>query len=76
MEELEVLRLVDGEGLYQEEASKRMGVSRQTIQTILHEARNKVASALASGSTIHIVDEFSTGHCQCRRHRQGGKVNE
>lgn len=54
VEELEALRLADLEGLYQEEISERMGVSRQTVQRILDSARRKVATALTCGNALLI----------------------
>lgn len=59
-DEVEAIRLVDMEGLYQDEAAQRMGVSRQTIGRILKEARRKTAAALVSGKALRIefkVDE-------------------
>ena len=44
--ELEALRLVDLEGLSQEEAGERMNISRGTIWRILQSARKKVTQAL------------------------------
>jgi predicted DNA-binding protein (UPF0251 family) len=55
--ELEALRLVDLEGLSQEEAGKRMGVSRGTIWRLLQEARRKTVSALSEGRQIVIRSE-------------------
>jgi len=46
LDELEALRLVDLEGLYQEAAAERMGVSRPTLARILGRARSAVARAL------------------------------
>ena len=46
MDELEALRLADLEGLYQEAAAERMGVSRPTFSRILARARLVVARAL------------------------------
>jgi len=46
-DELEALKLCDMDGLTQEEAGERMGVSRGTVQRILSSARKKVATALA-----------------------------
>ena len=46
LDELEALRLADLEGLYQEEAAERMGVSRPTFARILDRARSTVARAL------------------------------
>ena len=46
LDELEALRLADLEGLYQESAAQRMGVSRATFARILARARGAVAEAL------------------------------
>jgi predicted DNA-binding protein (UPF0251 family) len=51
-EEMELLRLVDLEGLEQEEAAAKLGVSRRTAWRDLHEARRKVADALINGKNI------------------------
>ncbi len=57
-DELEALRLCDYQGLFQEQAGERMGVSRGTVQRILTSARRKVAEALSTGSALVIeVDE-------------------
>ncbi|MGD2142773.1 MAG: DUF134 domain-containing protein [Candidatus Bathyarchaeota archaeon] len=55
--ELEAFRLVDMEGLSQEEAGERMGVSRGTIWRLLQEARRKTAQALTEGRRIQIPSE-------------------
>jgi predicted DNA-binding protein (UPF0251 family) len=54
LDELEALRLADREGLYQEEAAERMGVSRVTFGRILQRARAKVAEALLEGKALVI----------------------
>lgn len=54
-EELELLRLVDLNGLEQEEAGASIGVSRRTVWKDLHEARRKVADALINGKKIEIA---------------------
>lgn len=46
LDELEALRLADLEGLYQEAAAERMGVSRPTFARILARARLAVARTL------------------------------
>ena len=46
LDELEAIRLADLEGLYQEAAARRMGVSRPTFARILAKARSTVARAL------------------------------
>lgn len=45
-DELESLKLCDVDGLSQEEAGMKMGISRGTVQRILASARRKTASAL------------------------------
>lgn len=53
--ELEALRLVDLEGLSQEEAGERMGVSRGTVWRLLQSARKKTAQALTEGRLLHVT---------------------
>lgn len=50
VEELEALRLIDLEGLYQQEAAAEMEISRPTIQRMVNEARAKIVGALLAGS--------------------------
>jgi predicted DNA-binding protein (UPF0251 family) len=54
LEEYEAIRLADYEGLYQEEAAARMGVSRQTFGRAIEKARGKVARALVLGCVLSI----------------------
>lgn len=51
---LEALRLVDLEGLYQEAAAERMGISRATLARTLVSARRTVSEALVEGKTLII----------------------
>ncbi|BCO08838.1 hypothetical protein GF1_12140 [Desulfolithobacter dissulfuricans] len=51
-DELEVIKLCDYEGLFQEQAGERMGVSRGTVQRILTSARRKIAEALTTGAAL------------------------
>lgn len=51
-DELEVLRLCDYEGLMQEEAGEKMGVSRGTVQRLLASARKKTSSAFVEGLAL------------------------
>ena len=53
--ELEAFRLVDLEGLSQEEAGEKMGISRGTIWRLLQSARKKVAQALTEGRQLLIT---------------------
>lgn len=54
VDELEAIRLADLEGLYQEEAAKRMNVSRQTFGRIVEAAHRKIADALVHGKGLSI----------------------
>lgn len=52
LDELEALRLADLEGLYQDAAAQRMGISRPTFGRLLECARHKVACALFCGKML------------------------
>ncbi len=54
LDEFEALRLADYDGLYQEAAAMRMGVSRQTFGRIVENARRKVADALVNGKALRV----------------------
>lgn len=86
IDELEALRLSDLKGLGQEEAARRMNVSRPTFGRIVEQGRKKVAEALVYGRGIVIeggVVRFHPpyGHAWGRRgsggaphgHRHGGR---
>jgi uncharacterized protein len=53
--EVEAFRLVDMEGLSQEEAGQRMSISRGTIWRLVQSARKKTAQALSEGKPIYVV---------------------
>jgi uncharacterized protein len=53
--EVEALRLVDMEGLSQEEAGQKMNISRGTIWRLVQSARRKTAQALSEGRPIYVV---------------------
>ena len=55
--EMEALRLVDLEGLSQEQAGKEMGISRGTIWRLVQSARRKIAQALTEGRILQVTDE-------------------
>ena len=52
LDEVESLRLGDLEGLYHDEAARRMGISRATFGRIVESARHKVADALINGKML------------------------
>lgn len=77
LDELEAIRLADLEGLDQEEAARRMNVSRPTFGRIVGQARGKVASALVNARAIGIeggIVRFHPpyGHAWGRRRGGGG----
>ena len=55
-DELEALRLADLEGLYQEAAAERMGISRPTFARILDRARTVVARDLIEERLLLVGD--------------------
>ncbi|WP_243310626.1 DUF134 domain-containing protein [Fundidesulfovibrio agrisoli] len=66
-DEFEAIRLADHEGLYQEEAAARMGVSRQTFGRIVASGRSKVAEALVRGLTLRIAGPAPESGCRAAR---------
>ena len=54
LDEFEAVRLADLEGLYQEQAAGRMGVSRPTFSRIVDAARRKIAEAIVHGRALKI----------------------
>lgn len=78
--EYETLRLIDYEGMTQEECSKVMGVARTTVQRIYSIARKKIALSLVKGRILKIEGgeyklyterEQMTNPGSCHRHRRG-----
>jgi predicted DNA-binding protein (UPF0251 family) len=57
LSELEAMRLCDREGLDQEGAGRRMGVSRGTVQRLLSQGRSKVTQALLESAALIIEQE-------------------
>lgn len=53
-DELEAVKLADLQGLYQEQAAEKMGISRQTFGNILNSAHKKIAEAMVNGKAIRI----------------------
>jgi uncharacterized protein len=55
IDELEALRLADLEGLYQEAAAERMGISRPTFARVLNRARATVIDALVNEKLLLVA---------------------
>jgi predicted DNA-binding protein (UPF0251 family) len=73
LDELEAIRLVDGEGLDQTQAAERMNVSRATVGRILERGRNKIATALTRGAALQIDQGAAPVTMACRPGRGRGK---
>jgi uncharacterized protein len=67
LDEVEAIRLADGEGLYQEQAARQMGVSRQTFGNTLNAAHRKLADALLHGKALRIAGALPGGAFPSRR---------
>ncbi|NCC51926.1 MAG: DUF134 domain-containing protein [Spartobacteria bacterium] len=68
LDEWEALRLADAEKLYQEEAARRMDISRPTFSRLIESARGKVAGALTSGAALEIEGgPVTRASKQCRK---------
>jgi predicted DNA-binding protein (UPF0251 family) len=80
VEEYEAIRLIDLEGLTQEECAEKMQVARATVQNIYKDARSKIAESLVNGNLLKIEggdyqlyseSERMHGCGRCRRNRCG-----
>ena len=75
-DELEILRLIDIEGLSQEEAAVVMGISRRTLWRDLQDTRRKCAGALIYGKKITLDVCVGNGKGWCRRRGNGVEGDE
>lgn len=69
-DEYEAIRLLDYEGLLQEQAAERMNVSRSTLTRIYEQARHSIASAFVAGRMIVIEGgnvEFGKDWFRCKK---------
>jgi len=85
IEEFETVRLIDHQGLTQEECSQYMNIARTTVQQIYTDARQKIAAALVEGRSLRIgggdykICDGNGAGCGCGgcgRHGDGPKSPE
>ena len=55
-DEMEALRLVDYQGMNQEEAASSMGVSRGTVWRCVDSGRRKLVAMVIEGRPMHVGD--------------------
>lgn len=73
VEEYETIRLIDLEGMMQEECAEKMNIARTTVQRIYNDARRKLANSLVNGNMLKIqggdykLCEENESFCGCER---------
>jgi predicted DNA-binding protein (UPF0251 family) len=84
VEEYECIRLIDLEGLKQEECAEHMKIARTTVQGIYDDARKKIADSLVNGKILLIEggdyqlcdrDNCYYGGNGCRYRNMGNNIN-
>ena len=71
LDEFETIRLLDHEGLNQEECAARMGVARTTVTAMYECARKKLVGAVVEGKRLRIAG----GNIEIDRERNGLNVD-
>lgn len=70
LDEYEAVRLIDLEGLQQEQAAIQMGVARTTVQAMYNAARRKLADCIVNGKMLRIEGgdvQVCEKHAACPR---------
>lgn len=73
VDELEAMRLVDGEGMQQAEAAEQMRISRSSVGRLLESGRGKIARALVGGEGIEIQDGTAPINYRTQGRRMAGR---
>ena len=84
VDEYECIRLIDFEGMKQEECAERMNIARTTVQAMYDVARKKIADCIVNGKSLQIeggeyvlcngIGAFCGQH-GCGRHGHGFSNN-
>lgn len=76
VDEYETIRLIDLEGLMQQECANQMCIARTTVQRIYNDARKKIANALVNGIPLFIkggkysLCDRKKKSCHCIRYKK------
>jgi predicted DNA-binding protein (UPF0251 family) len=71
LDQFEALRLCDAEGLDQEAAGQKMGISRGTVQRLLYSGRKQMVDALLNNDAIIInLKEREVSHAGMHSHQR------
>ena len=80
VDEYETIRLIDYEGMIQEECASQMNVARTTVQRIYDNARKKLADSIVNnkllviqGGEYELCTDKEDGF-RCRRCRRRGQI--
>lgn len=74
LDEFESIRLIDLDGLTQEQCASQMNIARTTVQVIYASARKKLAECLVNRKELcieggeYIICDGTTGRCGCSSH--------
>ena len=80
LDEFEVLRLCDSEGLDQNAAGEQMGISRGTVQRILYRARRELVRAVLENKALLInlkeSEDENAGMSAYNKRVRAGRCNK